>query len=37
MTDSELSQYEEFLLHSKDGALNKMIKGTDSYYYFQFI
>lgn len=37
MSEQELNQYEGYLLNSKESVVSKTIKGTDSYYYFQFI
>jgi hypothetical protein len=37
MTEHELSQYEAFILNSKEEVIQKTIKGTDSYYYFKYI
>ena len=37
MTEYELSTFENFLLNSKQGVLDKMIKGTDSFNYFKYL
>ena len=37
MSESELSTLENVLLNSKQGVLDKMIKGTDSFNYFKYL
>ena len=37
MTEYELSTFENFLLNSKQGVLDKMIKGTDIFNYFKYL